>query len=267
MPIHKVNKKFNFLKPVKTSKLKRLGRNADGGYVVDSNIVKNFNNLVTFGLGTDWSFELDFMKEKKNANIYVYDHTVNSWQYFGNIFKNLRRLIFLRTKFSKLVESILSLKNFLNFTNSNNIYFIKKKIVKKIKSRNEIDIKSVFLNIANKEDIILKCDIEGSEYEIIDQILKYNKKIKMILFEFHWIDINEKKFINSVKKLKKYFNIIHIHGNNHSDKTISGLPVILELTLVNIKLTKKTAKFNKNFPLKKLDYPNNPYKKDISFKF
>ena len=38
-----IHKKYNFLKPIKNSKLVRLGRNHEGGYVVDSSIVKNCN--------------------------------------------------------------------------------------------------------------------------------------------------------------------------------------------------------------------------------
>ena len=44
------NKKYNFLKPIKTSNLTRLGGNQDGGYVVDFEIIKNCNTLITFGL-------------------------------------------------------------------------------------------------------------------------------------------------------------------------------------------------------------------------
>ena len=59
-----VDKKYNFLKPIKTSNLTRLGRNHDGGYVVDFEIVKGCNTLISFGLGPDWSFELDYIKKK-----------------------------------------------------------------------------------------------------------------------------------------------------------------------------------------------------------
>ena len=57
-----MEKKYNFLRPIKNENLVRLGRNADGGYVVDKNVVENTNHLVTFGLGPDWSFELDYIK-------------------------------------------------------------------------------------------------------------------------------------------------------------------------------------------------------------
>ena len=67
-----VDKKYNFLKPIRTSNLIRLGRNLDGGYVVDFEIVKKCNTLITFGLGSDWSFELDYIKKNKEIKIYIY---------------------------------------------------------------------------------------------------------------------------------------------------------------------------------------------------
>ena len=48
-----LDKKYSFLKPVKSNNLIRLGRRHDGGYIVDSKIVKKCNTLVTFGLGPD----------------------------------------------------------------------------------------------------------------------------------------------------------------------------------------------------------------------
>ena len=47
----------------------------------------------------------------------------------------------------------------------------------------------------------------------------------MIIFEFHWMNINEQNFLDSIKKLKNNFNIIHIHGNDHCEKLQSGLPI------------------------------------------
>ena len=57
--------KYNFLRPVKSPNLIRLGRNADGGYVVDSEIIKTCDTLITFGMGPDWSFELEYIEKNK----------------------------------------------------------------------------------------------------------------------------------------------------------------------------------------------------------
>ena len=44
-----VDKKYNFLKPIKIPNLIRLGGKLDGGYVVDFKIINKCNNLITFG--------------------------------------------------------------------------------------------------------------------------------------------------------------------------------------------------------------------------
>ena len=55
----------------------------------------------------------------------------------------------------------------------------------------------VAVNGDNKNNL-LKVDIEGGEYKIIDQVLKHQNKIQMLIIEFHWINQNESSFIDSV---------------------------------------------------------------------
>ena len=136
-----------------------------------------------------------------------------------------------------------------------------------MKEKIDTDIDKVFSRLPIDTKVVLKSDIEGSEFEVIDEILKHQSKIKMIIFEFHWMNTNEQIFLESVKKLKNNFNIIHIHGNNHCEKLQSGLPIALEMTLLNKNIQKDEGKYVKNFPIKNLDYPNNPYKEDLTFSF
>ena len=49
----------------------------NGEYVIDSNIIKNSNNLISLGLGSDCSFELNYLRLKNNK-IHIYDHTIIS---------------------------------------------------------------------------------------------------------------------------------------------------------------------------------------------
>ena len=50
-----LSKKFNFLRPIKTSKLIRLGNNQDGGYLLPIAALKKSENLISFGLGVTFS--------------------------------------------------------------------------------------------------------------------------------------------------------------------------------------------------------------------
>ena len=262
-----LNKKYSFLKPIKNPNLARIGRNEDGGYVVDFEIIKNCNTLITFGLGPDWSFELDYIKKNKKIKIYMYDYTVSSYPYIKDIWKYFRRLITLRAKFEAVSNRIKYLYNYLAFLNSKNVTFFKEKITFPVQNKKDADVEKVFSRIDFNEDVILKCDIEGSEFEIIDQIVNFSDRIKMLIFEFHWLNNNEEVFFNSVKKLQKNFDIIHVHGNNHVSKTDTGLPIALEITLLNKKYSPKKIEYKYEFPIKDLDFPNNPTKQDLFFSF
>ena len=262
-----VDKKYNFLRAMKTPNLVRLGRTADGGYVVDSEIIKQCNILITFGLGTDWSFELDCMKKNKEIEIYVYDHTVSSYPYIKEVIKYFRRFITFRATYESLVNTIKYLPNYKSFLNSKNVNYFKEKITFPIKNKIDTDVEKAFSRVDKSGGVVLKCDIDGGEYKIIDGILKYSSRIKMLIFEFHLVDNNEEDFYNPIKKIKDYFEIIHIHGNNHFSKSDSGLPFILEITLINKKYAPKNSEHINNFPIQGLDYPNNPDKEDLVFSF
>jgi len=263
-----ISEKYNFLKPVKISKLIRMGRKFDGGYVVDSNIIKNSNNLISLGLGSDWSFELDYLKLKNNK-IHIYDHTINSWPYIKDIVKYFRRFVTFKTTYCGFKDRLNNYRKFKEFLNLDNVTFFKEKITYPIKNKKDTDIDKIFSRINKQDNIILKCDIEGSEFEIIEQIIKYSGRIDMLIFEFHWINQSKNKelFIVSIQKLKKNFEIIHLHGNNFNTKSESGLPTVLEITLSNNKYKPKEIEYVYNFPIENLDYPNNPFEKDLEFNF
>jgi len=262
-----LNFKYNFLKPFKVKKLLRLGRKFDGGYLVCSNALKQCENLITLGVGDDISFEIDFDKKKNSKIIQLYDHTVNNALFLRIIVKYFRRLITFRTSMNNLTYSISNYINFLRFINKENVTLNKYKVVKIIKHNNEINLRNIFQKIKNNKNL-LKIDIEGSEYEIIDDIITYSSKIKMLIVEFHWINKRKKIFINSIKKLKKKFDIIHLHANNYKAlKNTNDIFDVIEITMVNKKVNKFRKQFRVNFPIKKLDYECFPNNKKIIFSF
>ena len=61
--------------------------------------------------------------------------------------------------------------------------------------------------------------------------------------------------------------IIHLHGNNHCNLATSGIPKALEITMINNRHKPAEINYEKNFPNKYLDYPNDPYKNDLFFNF
>ena len=269
-----LDKKYNFLAPIKfpEKNLKRFGRQGDGGYVCEDGLVSNTEILITFGMGPDWTFELDCIKTNPEIKIFMYDYTVSYWPYMKNVLKYFRRFITLRGKPNALINRIRYLKDYLSFFKLKNIFFFSERIAYPARKKIDTDIDKVFSRIDSNNNtkdksVILKCDIEGSEFEIIDRITKYSHRIEALIFEFHWMNKNEKVFLDSIKKLQKYFDIAHIHGNNHCDKLESGLPIVLEITLLNKKYSPDNKEYVKSFPIRGLDAPNNPTKEDLSFQF
>ena len=58
----KLPKNLNYLRPLKTGALFRIGDKGDGGYIVPRSSFKNINCIISFGLGDNFSF--DFGGEK-----------------------------------------------------------------------------------------------------------------------------------------------------------------------------------------------------------
>lgn len=139
--------------------------------------------------------------------------------------------------------------------------------------------------IKNHNNIFLKMDIEGFEFNWLDSMtIEDLQRFSQIVLEVHWpFDLYR---MNMLKKLNETHYIIHIHGNNFCDRDIpkhhpSGrtydgmltinnnnlkpitLPEVFEVTYINKTLCKGEIK-KIYFPTI-LDFPNNPYAEDISF--
>ena len=138
-----------------------------------------------------------------------------------------------------------------------------KKVVNSERKNNEISIKNI---LKNQSNLILKIDIEGDEYKILEQINKEFFKINLLIIEFHNIHKNLNKIKNFIKKTK--FKIIHIHGNNYAGTNKNNDPKVVEMTFINSKKFKTSKnKSNLNYPIIGLDYKNLKRRPDIELKF
>jgi len=167
----KLDKKYNFLRPIKNNNLGRVGRSEDGGYVVDTSVLKKFDNLISFGLGSDWSFELDFIKKKINAKVHVYDHTTDIFIYIKPLIKCFKRFITYRKKYKDLSERFLQLINYVSFINLKNVLFFREKITYPIKiKKKESDIEKAFSRISPQINLILKKQLQVSSAHLNHQL-------------------------------------------------------------------------------------------------
>jgi hypothetical protein len=85
-----------------------------------------------------------------------------------------------------------------------------------------VTLKEIYDEIKNNEDIFLKMDIEGAEYEILNHNLDLIKnKTKYIAIEFHKISQNE--YQKHFDKLAENFKIIEVLKPDHDISTIYGI--------------------------------------------
>jgi hypothetical protein len=162
------------------------------------------------------------------------------------------------------INKILDVFKYIDykFFFKNNIH-ISKKVVLLKKNKNEISIKEI---LDKKKNILLKIDIEGDEYKILNTINKEQNKINLLIIEFHNISKNIskiKKFLSNSK-----FKIIHIHANNYGGIDKFKNPNVIEVTLINSKkFFVNRRKSKKKYPIMGLDFKNLKRRQDIKIKF
>ena len=256
-----------FLKPffLKKEELTRLGSIDDGGYVLPINDIKNSDVLISLGISDNWDFEKHFSR-MSNAKILAYDHSIDSnfWisKFKKDFIKFLKLKIFKPKKIYKMIQYI----DFLFFfrLKTKNKFFLKK-IGKTNGCVNIGEIVSDHIN--ENEKIFLKIDIEGSEYEILDQIVSIKDKIQGLIIEFHNVSKNLDIIEDFLKKIKDYLNLVHIHANNYSVKDANEFPEAIELSISSIDLNNLDFDDVREYPIKNLDFPNSKRSPDIKIFF
>ena len=122
---------------------------------------------------------------------------------------------------------------------------------------------SIFERIKSNK-IFLKIDIEGSEYRILDDLIRYQDLIKGLVIEFHNIDLHMEKILNFIKNFK--LNVVHIHGQNpggvdYLDR--NGDPIQIELTFSSYSQYKDVIPCIPN----KFDQPSDRRYEEVNLKF
>ena len=255
----------SYLKPYHTniSNLIRLGRNHDGGYVIDKRVIKKTKAIISCGLESEWSFEREFQKNNKNCKIIAFDHTVDKKFWFNRFIKDFLSLLLLKKiKFNQILD-VFKYLEYLRFFNGKNIHYIKKIFFKNKNKNKQITITEA---IADNKDIVLKIDIEGDEYKILNDVKKNFKRINLLVIEFHNLEKNLKKVKNFIKKTK--LKSIHISANNYESVNKNGIPNVIEMTLINPQKFKiKNKKTKRTYPIKGLDFKNHKRRPDIKINF
>ena len=243
-----------FLCPLYETDLIRIGKDNDGGYLIPKQSLSQTKLLYSFGLNDDWSFEEEFYN-KTGAKIICYDHTVN-WKLFLKVFLRDFKSLFKYFKYR------------IFFYGKNKIH--EKKIISPVgtfytflKEDKIVDLNSILIDYSSNS-FFFKIDIEGFEYRILEQLIKYASCMTGLVIEFHDCDLNHLRIKNFIENFD--LQLVHIHVNNWGFVTPNRFPQSLELTFSPKQFNKKITNESKKFPIS-LDQPNNPLFQDQPIEF
>lgn len=213
----------------------RCGINRDGGYVIGE-LDGEYDCYISAGISNEESFSRDFINKYKmnKNNSFGFDGTINNYP-----IKYTDKITFIKK----------NINNFNDEYNSNLDFLINK-----------------------YNNIFLKMDIEGSEYNwflFIDN--EQLNKFKQIIVEFHGITNNKYNSsydkMRCFEKLSKTHYLIHAHGNNFG-KVINNIPDVIELTYINKNYFNYIPTLNyQPLPIKNVDFPNKFNSNDIDLNF
>jgi hypothetical protein len=212
--------------PFHCSNIVRLGKDYDGGYLVNYEDVLKSTRLISFGIGNDVSFEEDFVKIN-DCRVDAYDGTIDHCaEFFSSPNKNLYIANIGHSSGNKRLSEILTEED---------------------------------------RNVFLKCDIDGAEYEILDELIEHSHKFSGIAIEFH--QVYEYTLFNLLSNFiaKTNLKLIHTHLNNNSYIEIPNgyIPDCVELSFTssnNISLSSISLPH-------KLDMPNMSSRDDFRILF
>lgn len=208
---------ITFAKILARSDLLKLGTSY-GGWIIPINLLSADSICYCVGCGEDISFDLSLIEEI-DCNVFGFDPTPRAIQHVKMITKNNNKYYFCEVglwdeddvlKFYAPKDCTHVSHSLLNLQRTEDYFEGKVRRLSGIMKENN-----------HKKIDLLKLDVEGAEYNIIDSIIEDRINIKVLCVEydecFHPLDSNYKQRIKrSINKLFDYgFSLVCAQGNGN----------------------------------------------------
>ena len=164
--------------------------------------IKVEENDIVLDLGANIGIFSLYAESKKSKHIYSFEPIKEYYEMLKENLKNYKNIQFFNSAISYKTGKSKIVRNFDNNTILTEVY---DQFGIKNENKTEIDTLSINDFIDNIEKIdFMKLDIEGSEYDIFENITNYNlNKISKIVCEYHW---------NYENRLDKTIKILNANG-------------------------------------------------------
>ena len=207
---------------IKKDNLLRFGSIDDGGYYLTSSKIIEANILFSGGISSNIEFEYDLFRFNSDLKILMVDPTVSQVKLLIKGF--LRFLLFKKNKVRYLFNNLI----FIYLLRSKRCWHINKWLSQE---NGIIDILRSKIENYDQKIIILKLDIEGSEYQLIEEILNNLKLFNCMIFEFHHMDIHNDLVYSFIEECSNDFDLIYLGINPSGGKDSLNRPKNIEITL------------------------------------
>lgn len=178
--------------------------NSYGGFYLANNSINKDSIIYSIGIGEDVSFDLEII-EKYNCKVFAFDPTPKSVNWVNKNVSN-NNFNFSPTGISKEKGSRLFYLPKDNKHVSGSLEKISTVNEEKAVELEFDTLKNQMIKNKHHKIDLLKMDIEGSEYDVIDSILNEKIEIDQILVEFHphLVQNGRKKTKSSIIKLESF---------------------------------------------------------------
>lgn len=253
-----------FLRPLVLDDQERLGAAHDGGYVLPRRLLEASKTLLSFGINLDWRFELDVARRFPAVQIESFDAstTLSKALWWG-----VTR--FLYSPISRRREHLMAFTKPVDYFS-----YIRHARVRHhaqfIGPRAADDTAAVADVLAVpdiRDPILVKMDIEGAEYEVLDALLPSHDRIAGLVVEFHDLDRRFSDFRSLVTRVRRHYHVTHVHANNAVPLSVDGMPQVLEITFLRHELAPHADPWGPDTYRLPMDAPNLPGLPDIDIRF
>lgn len=207
-----------FLKEDKS--LFRFGSIGDGGYFLRPETIANSNLLFSGGISSNLEFEYDLFRFNESLQIILVDPTVSRSKL---IFKGLARFFFKKPDKIRYLFNALIFNFLINQKRCDHLklWLKKPKLI--------LDLAKHRLKADDK--ILLKLDIEGGEYDFLEEVSNNLNRFSALVFEFHDLHKRHDEVCAFLQKSTTQFDLVHLVVNPSGGFDSANRPKCIEVTL------------------------------------
>lgn len=244
--------------PVHNYDLIRIGSKGDGGYLVEKQSLKNSKMVMGLGLNDNWCFEKEVIAKYK-IPVVGFDNMLST-KYLVQLvipkFFALRKF-YKAERFCDFAKGVYRIFDYQKYRTLFHQKFIGYPL-----GSGYLSLTQLFEQYVKETPVFLKCDIEGWEYRILDELINCSNLLSGLAIEFHDIDLHRVRIASFIEKFP--LTLVHTHPNNYGGVDGNRDPLTIEMTF------SKGAMPIDNKPCRlphKLDSPNRNGYPDLKIAF